>query len=157
MVLMLALVASSGIANAATKSATTQLSADFEVVAPCTVSGSWDTQPLTAGNYPAGDAQLGRLTLTYDGCGGRGERLYFEGTDKDGSGRTLATGPRGQTLAVGPVTGPLWNKTPDGTWYSFGNVNGGSGTMATVLTNSDQWDAQPGDYSLTLDIGLFVL
>lgn len=156
MVLMLSLVASSGIANAATKTSTGQVDAGFEVVAPCTVSGSWDTHPLTAGNYPADDAELGRLTLTYTGCGGRGERLYFEGTDKDGQGRALATGPGGQTLAVGAAGGQYWTMDSDGAWYSFGNVTSGNGMAALTLSNSDPWNAQPGGYSMTLDIGLYV-
>lgn len=155
---MLALMAFSSIANAAVKTGTSRVSANFEVISPCTVTGSWATTPIQAGDYPAWNATLGTLTLTYTGCDGS-SYPYIEGTMKDLYGRMLASGPGGSTIPVTPTPDGAWLLKPDindGVFIHFEQIPGnGTGSTSVTLTNGDRWDAQPGDYILTLNIGTY--
>lgn len=155
MALMFALMAFSGIANAAgTKSASAQVSASFQVVSQCSVTGVWDTTPLPAGFYDPVGATLGYLMVDISDCNG-GAHLYIEGADKDVSGRLLATAPDGSKLAVKP--GGSWVlENNDGLYYSLVTTpDSGNGRQFIRLTNDDPWDAKPGAYSMTVMIGLY--
>ncbi|HHR5914059.1 TPA: hypothetical protein ACS7WR_003736 [Providencia alcalifaciens] len=70
----------------------------------------------------------------------------------------LATGPSG-LMGVVPI--------PNGSWLLHPSINGGiflgvdqlpgngTGSVSATLVNGDPWDALPGNYSLTMNVGTY--
>ncbi|MBF0693368.1 CD15/CS22/SEF14 family fimbrial major subunit [Providencia alcalifaciens] len=156
--LMFALMVSGGIANAATLSQTTQVSANFQVISQCTVTGSWAaTTPINAGPHVAFAADLGILTVQTDGCSPNGVRVYFEGAEKGSDGRILATTPGGGKMSVVPDPSiTYWPLDPSlGVYFNDDLLGVGMGVTNVTLVNGDSWDAQPGVHQMTLNVGIY--
>ncbi|HHR5914079.1 TPA: hypothetical protein ACS7WR_003767 [Providencia alcalifaciens] len=154
--LMFALMVSGGIANAATLSHTTQVSANFQVTSRCTVTGSWATTPLEARQYPPFGAVLGTLSIDTEDCGGSGSPIvFFKGTETDTYGRPLATTPGGDKMTVEPDPSNPWDNFQNHGEFTRPTFGGNNTSSVVTLVNGDPWDAQPGEHHMTLTVGIY--
>ncbi|HHR5914058.1 TPA: CD15/CS22/SEF14 family fimbrial major subunit [Providencia alcalifaciens] len=153
MALIFALMASNGIANAATKSNTSQVNIDFVLLGQCKVTGNWSTSPLVVTSYDPFDASLGTLTIEFSGnCNGK---PYIEGTDKASSGDMLAIGPNGSTVVLVPEPNGRWWRDYKSDLYFYDAVVTPNDVVTVNLKNGQYWNPVAGKYSTILLIGTY--
>lgn len=146
-----------GIANAASLGNSSSVEANFTVIGGCSVTGNWTGNTISAGNHVAYSQKVGTLDIALTGCN---SHVYFKGQEIDSLGQPVATSPSGQKISVMPdlmTIGNKWTKNPDfNAFYSSSALVDGE-TISADIFNYDDWDAEPGVHTMTLEVGTYTL